>query len=147
VSGSGAAALVAAGGFAGAVQVAVMGRFGDRIGSIEAVAFSVLVTTVVAAAALLVARQSFDGYEAALRSPAWLWLGGITGAFIVLTITIAAPRIGASATVAVFIAGQLTMGAVIDRFGLFGLEKIPLGWQRLLGLALLGVGAALTLRK
>ena len=37
------------------------------------------------------------------------------------------------------------MGAVIDRFGLFA--EIPLGWQRLLGLALLGVGAALTLRK
>ena len=39
------------------------------------------------------------------------------------------------------------MGAVIDRFGLFGLERIPLGWQRLLGLALLGVGAALTVKK
>ena len=147
MSGSSAAALVAAGGLAGAVQVAVMGRFGDRIGSIEAVAFSALVTTVVAAGALLVARQSFGGYEAALRSPAWLWLGGVTGAFIVLTITIAAPRIGSAATIAIFLAGQLAMGAVIDRFGLFGLEKIPLGWQRLLGLALLGVGAALTLRK
>jgi len=124
-----------------------MGRFGDRIGSIEAVAFSALVTTFVAAAALLVARQSFGGYEAALRSPAWLWLGGVTGAFIVLTITIAAPRIGSAATIAIFLAGQLAMGALIDRFGLFGLARIPLGWQRLLGLALLGVGAALTLRK
>lgn len=147
MSGSGAAALVAAGGAAGAVQVAVMGRFGDRIGSIEAVAFSALVTMVVAAATLLVTRQSFSGYDAALRSPAWLWLGGVTGVFIVLTITIAAPRIGASATVAVFIAGQLVVGAAIDRFGLFGLARIPLGWARLLGLALLGVGAALTLRK
>ena len=147
MSGSATAALVAAGGLAGAVQVAIMGRFGERIGSVEAVAFSALVTTVVAAAALLVARQSLGGYEAALRSPAWLWLGGVTGAFIVLSITIAVPRIGSAATIAIFIAGQLAMGAVIDRFGLFGLERIPLGWQRLLGLALLGVGAALTLRK
>lgn len=147
MSGSSAAALVAAGGLAGAVQVAVMGRFGDRIGSIEAVAFSALLTTVIAAVALLVARRSLEGYGAAFHSPAWFWLGGVTGAFIVLTITIAAPRIGSAATIAVFIAGQLAMGAVIDRFGLFGLDKIPLGWQRLLGLALLGVGAALTLRK
>ena len=147
MSGSSAAALVAAGGLAGAVQVAVMGRFGDRIGSIEAVAFSALLTTVIAAIALLVARRSLEGYGAAFHSPAWFWLGGVTGAFIVLTITIAAPRIGSAATIAVFIAGQLAMGAVIDRFGLFGLDKIPLGWQRLLGLALLGVGAALTLRK
>ncbi len=147
MSGSGAAVLVAAGGLAGAVQVAVMGRFGDRIGSIEAVAFSALLTTVIAAVALLVARRSFEGYAAAFHSPAWLWLGGVTGAFIVFTITIAAPRIGSAATIAIFLAGQLTMGAVIDRFGFFGLERIPLGWQRLLGLALLGVGAALTLRK
>lgn len=147
MSGSSAAALVVAGGAAGAVQVAVMGRFGERVGSIEAVAFSALVTTAVSAAALLIARQSFGGYEAALRSPAWLWLGGATGAFIVLTITIAAPRIGSAATVAIFLAAQLAMGAAIDRYGLFGLDKIPLGWQRLLGLALLGAGAALTLRK
>ena len=135
MSGSGAAALVAVGGVAGAVQVAVMGRFGDRVGSIEAVAFSALVTTVVAAAALLVARQSFGGYEAALRSRRVSPSGSRS------------PGGGSAATIAIFIAGQLAMGAVIDRFGLFGLERIPLGWQRLLGLALLGVGAALTLRR
>ncbi len=124
-----------------------MGRFGERIGAVEALAFSAVVTAVVAAAALLVARQSFSGFGAGLHSPAWLWLGGITGAFIVLAITIAVPRIGSAATVATFVACQLSLGAAIDRFGLFGLEKIPLGWHRLAGLALLGVGAALTLRR
>jgi uncharacterized membrane protein YdcZ (DUF606 family) len=49
--------------------------------------------------------------------------------------------------VAVFIAFQLAAGAVFDRFGLFGLERIPLGWPRLLGLALLAVGAALSLKR
>ena len=39
------------------------------------------------------------------------------------------------------------MGAVIDRFGLFGLEPIPIGWERALGIVLLAVGAALSLRK
>ena len=144
---SGVAVIVALGGLAGAVQVAVMGRFGERVGSVEALAFSAVVTTVVAAAALLVARRSFEGYAAAFHSPAWLWLGGVTGAFIVLTITIAAPRIGSAATIAIFLAAQLAMGAAIDRYGLFGLDKIPLGWERLVGLALLAAGAALTLRK
>ena len=36
---------------------------------------------------------------------------------------------------------------MIDRFGLFGLERIPIGWPRLLGIALLAVGAALSLRR
>jgi uncharacterized membrane protein YdcZ (DUF606 family) len=45
-----------------------------------------------------------------------------------------------------FIAGQLVMAAVIDRSGLFGSERIGLGWPRLTGLALLALGAALSLR-
>jgi uncharacterized membrane protein YdcZ (DUF606 family) len=39
------------------------------------------------------------------------------------------------------------MGAVIDRYGLFGLEQIPIGWPRFLGIVLLAVGAALSLKK
>ena len=138
-------ALVA--GVLGSVQVAIMGRFGDRIGSFEALAFSTVVTGVVAAAALLLTRQSFDGYEAAIRSPAWLWLGGLCGAFIVLSVTVAGPRIGTAATIALMITGQLAMGAAIDRYGLFGLDRIPLTSTRIVGLLLLAIGTALTLRK
>jgi uncharacterized membrane protein YdcZ (DUF606 family) len=45
------------------------------------------------------------------------------------------------------IAGQLIMGAAIDRFGLFGSERISLHWPRVVGLALLAAGAVLSLRK
>ena len=148
MSGSGVAASMAlVAGVLGSVQVAIMGRFGDRIGSFEALAFSTVVTGVVAAAALLLTRQSFDGYEAAIRSPAWLWLGGLCGAFIVLSVTVAGPRIGTAATIALMITGQLAMGAAIDRYGLFGLDRIPLTSTRIVGLLLLAIGTALTLRK
>ena len=56
-------------------------------------------------------------------------------------------QIGTAATVGILIAGQLVMGAVIDRFGLFGSKQIALQWPRLLGIVLLGAGAALSLRK
>jgi transporter family-2 protein len=69
------------------------------------------------------------------------------GLIVIFTITFATPRIGATATIGLLIAGQLAMGAVIDRFGLFGLEQIPIGWTRLLGIALLALGAALSLRR
>ena len=124
-----------------------MGRFGERIGILEALAFSTLLTAAIAAVALVLVHQSLGGFAAALRQPPWLWLGAVMGAFIVFTITVAAPRIGTAATVGLFIAGQLAMAAVIDRFGLFGLERLPLHWPRLLGIALLAVGAALSLRK
>lgn len=141
-----AVALAATAGVAGSVQVAVMGRFGDRIGTLQALAFSTLVTAALATAVLFVVTRSAVGYADALRSPPWLWLGGLMGAFIVLSITVAAPRIGTAATVAVLIAGQLAMAAAIDRFGLFGAEQIGLGWQRAAGLLLLAAGAALVLR-
>jgi bacterial/archaeal transporter family-2 protein len=66
---------------------------------------------------------------------------------VILSITFATPRLGATATIGLLIAGQLSMGTVIDRFGLFGLDRIPIGWPRLLGIALLAAGAALSLKK
>ena len=142
-----AAALSLLAGLAGSVQVAVMGKFGERIGTLEALAFSTVVTAVIATTALVIVHQSMGGFAAALRQPPWLWIGGVMGVFIVFTITVAAPRIGTAATVGLFIAGQLAMAAVIDRFGLFGLERLPLRWPRLLGIALLAAGAALSLRR
>ncbi len=139
--------LAALGGVAGSVQVAVMGRFGGRIGTLEALAFSTCVQVVITVSALLVVRQSLAGFGDGLRQPAWMWLGGAMGAFIVFSITLATPRIGAAATIGLIIGGQLIMGAAIDRFGLFGLEQIPIGWPRLLGLALLAAGAVLSLRR
>jgi transporter family-2 protein len=142
-----AVALALGAGLGGSVQAAVLGRLGDRIGTLEAVAFSTLVAFVVGTAALLVARMSLDGIWVGARQPAWLWLGGVISAFIVLSITLATPRIGVAATVGLLIAGNLVMAALIDRFGWFGGERIPLGWARLLGIALLAAGAALSLRK
>jgi transporter family-2 protein len=147
VSNAAVALLTVAAGVAGSLQVAVMGRFGDRIGVFEAFAFSAATTALIAAAALLIVRQSAAGYERAFHQPWWLLSGGVWGAVVVITITLAAPRIGTFATIGIFLAGQLAMGAVIDRWGLFGLDKIPVTPARLAGLVLLAVGAALTLKK
>jgi transporter family-2 protein len=134
-------------GVAGSVQVAVMGRLGERVGVFGALAFASLLQAILAAMLLLAVRQTFGGYAAVLRQPAWLWIGGVMGLFIVLTITFAAPRIGTAATVGLLIAGQLAMGALIDQFGLLASTRIPIHWPRFLGLVLLLAGAALSLRK
>jgi transporter family-2 protein len=148
VSGSAlATALAVAAGLAGSVQVALMSRLGERIGVLEALAFSAALTGALAVAILLLARQSLAGFERAVHQPWWMLLGGVMGLIIVLSITYAGPRIGVAATVGILIAGQLAMGAAIDRWGLFGSEKIALHWPRVLGIALLAAGAALSLRK
>jgi bacterial/archaeal transporter family-2 protein len=142
-----AVVLSLAAGLAGAVQAAVMGKLGDRIGTVEAVAFSTVVAVVIGVAVLLVVRQSLDGIAAAVREPLWLWTGGALSAFIVLAVTVGPPRIGVTATVGILIAGNLVMAAVIDRYGLLGQTRIPLEWSRVLGIALLAAGAVLTLRR
>jgi transporter family-2 protein len=74
-------------------------------------------------------------------------LGGVMSVVIVLAITIAGPKIGIVATTAFLIVGQFTLATVIDRFGWFGIQAVPLQWTRVLGLALLAMGAALTLKR
>ena len=96
---------------------------------------------------LLLATRSLSGLGDAFGSPKWMLLGGVMSAVIILSITVAGPRIGIVATTAVLIAAQFALGALIDRFGWFGIEAIPLSASRVVGLALLAVGAALTLRR
>jgi transporter family-2 protein len=137
--------LATAAGLAGSVQVAVMGRFGGRIGVFEALSFSTAVQLVFSVALLLVARGGLGGLHHVARTPAWMWVGGLMGLTVVTSITFAQPRIGAAATIGVLIAGQLVMGAAIDRFGLFGVDQISLSPVRLIGIVLLGIGAGLSL--
>jgi bacterial/archaeal transporter family-2 protein len=142
-----AATLAVLAGLAGSVQVAVMGRFGGRVGIVEALAFASCVQVVLAVAILLAVRQGTGRLTGAFHVPYWMWAGGFVGLLVVFTITFAQPRIGATATIAILIAGQLAMGVAIDRFGWFGAAQIALAWPRLLGVVLLGAGAALSLAK
>jgi bacterial/archaeal transporter family-2 protein len=142
-----AVALAVAAGFAGAVQAAIMGELGERAGVFPALAFSGILAVALGFALLLAVTQSVRGIADVVREPVWLWTGGALSVLIILAITVASPRIGLVATIGIIIALNLTMAALIDRFGWFGLERIPLDWTRLLGILLLGAGAALTLSK
>jgi uncharacterized membrane protein YdcZ (DUF606 family) len=142
-----AASLAFVAGLAGAVQVAVQGRLGDRIGALEALTCAVVIAAVTAVTLLLVARRSLDGMRAGFGAPKWMLVGGLMTIVIVLAITIAGPRIGIVATTAFLIVGQFALATLIDRLGWFGVEPIALAWPRLLGLVLLAAGAALTLRR
>jgi transporter family-2 protein len=96
---------------------------------------------------LVVARRSIDGLRAGLSGPKWLLLGGVMSAVIILSITVAGPRIGIVATTAVLIAAQFALATLIDRFGWFGVDAVPVSLARIAGLVLLAAGAALTLTR
>lgn len=139
--------MTAVAGLAGSMQVAIMSRLGERIGTVEALAFATVLTAVMSTVVLLAARQSVAAFADGVRAPLWMWAAGLMGLIVILSITFATPKLGATATIGLLIAGQLAMGTVIDRYGLFGLERIDVGWPRLLGIALLAIGAALSLKR
>jgi bacterial/archaeal transporter family-2 protein len=142
-----AVALAALAGLAGAVQAAVMGELGARVGIVPAVAFSALVSVLIGVTALVVTQRTVAGLGDVLREPAWLWIGGALSVFIVLAVTVGPPRIGTAATIGIVVAGNLLMGVVVDRYGLFGADRIDVSWPRALGIVLLAVGAALSLHR
>src|SRR5260221_4309433 len=107
-----------------------MSQLGKRIGVLEALAFSAALTAALAVLILLFFRHSLGGFGRAVHQPWWMLIGGVMGLLIVFTVTFAGPRIGVAATVGILIAGQLVAGAAIDRWGLFGQDKIALPCPR-----------------
>jgi transporter family-2 protein len=133
-------------GLAGAAQASVSGALGRRVGTIGSAGFGVVLAAVLVVA-LALAFGRGGSIAASIHQPAWLWLGGLFGAVIVLAIAYAPPRIGTFATVALLIAGQLAAGALIDAFGWMGSSRIPVTLTRAAGLLLVAAGAALTLKR
>jgi bacterial/archaeal transporter family-2 protein len=81
------------------------------------------------------------------QMPAWAWLGGLLGAVYVASVTVLGPRLGGMTMMALVIAGQLALALVVDQFGILGYPQISVTPTRLLGAALLLVGALLVVRR
>ncbi len=91
----------------------------------------------------LVARLPWPEAASLGRAPWWAWLGGLLGAYYVLSAVIVAPRIGAAVFVALIIAGQLIVALVLDHFGLVGYRPHPVNLARVLGTFFLLTGVLL----
>ena len=81
------------------------------------------------------------------RAPWWALLGGLCGAVFVTIAIVTVRTLGASGLAAAVITGQLAVSVAIDRFGLLGIAKQPIGAHRIVGLALLAIGVVLVVRK
>jgi transporter family-2 protein len=148
VSSTGFATILAlAAGVTASMQIAILGLLGQRVGELEAAAFAFLLTAVAGVVILLATRRSLAGYADAAAAPWWMWVGALTGVFIVIAVTVTGPRIGVVATSALLIAGQLGAAVLIDRFGWFGIDRVTVSPLRAVGIVLLVVGAVLTLRR
>ncbi len=80
--------------------------------------------------------------------PAWYYLtGGLLGAAYVTTVLVTVRSLGAGGVVAATVAGQLTLGMIVDQFGLLGVEKSPITALKVVGVLLLAAGTFLIVRE
>ncbi len=139
--------LTATAGVLVGVQAPVNSRLGRSIGSVPAATFSFVVGTVALA---LVASAFYGGlgsFAQAGKAPAWAWIGGLLGATYVTVAILTVRTLGVSGLTALVICGQLAAAVAVDRFGLFGIAKQPIGASRIVGLVLLVIGALLVVRR
>ncbi len=126
------------------LQAGLNGKMGRVIGDpVYAALISFLVGTIGLFCYAIVTRVEFASIRHAANIHWTVWSAGLLGAFYVTAIIIIAPKLGATLTFGLIIAGQLAMSVFLDHFGLLGIPMQSFSWQRLLGIALITAGVIL----
>ena len=142
-----AVVLTAVVGGAIALQAPINSQLGKTIGTFQAAFVSFLIGTIALAAIASVAKGGFSDVGE-IRSLSWYYLiGGLLGAIYVTTVLVTVRDLGAGGVVAATIAGQLTMGVIVDQLGWLGVEKDPVTVTKVAGVLLLAFGVFLIVRE
>lgn len=141
------ALFAVAGGIALAIQSGVNSTLRSYLPHpVYAVAISFAIGTVVAMVYAAAARAGTPDWAALRAAPWWVWTGGALGVVYVMGTVVVAPRLGAAALMGLLMGGLLVTSLVLDHFGLVGLPVKEVNTLRLVGAALLVVGAVLIQR-
>ena len=78
-------------------------------------------------------RTSFAGLFSV--APKYMLLSGVLGAVITITVVKSMGALGPARAAMLIVIAQLIVAYLIELFGMFGVEKQPLEWRRVLGMA------------
>lgn len=67
-------------------------------------------------------------------------LGGVIGAFITVTVIQSMGQLGPAKAAMLIVISQLAVAYLIELFGMFGVDKEPFEWRKVLGMAIAIVG-------
>lgn len=70
----------------------------------------------------------------------YMLLGGVIGAFITLTVIKSMDALGPAQAVLLIVVSQIIVAYLIEVFGLFGVEKVPFEWKKVIGALMAIVG-------
>lgn len=133
------------GGACMATQAAVNGELGQILASpASAAAVSFLVGTAGLWLLVLLYEKSADRLVRPMQGkPVWIWLGGGLSALFIYASARLVPQIGTGSVVVLMLAGSVSGSLLVDKFGLLGVAKKPVGLPHLTGTALLLAGVGL----
>ncbi len=83
-------------------------------------------------------RSSFGALSKV--QPWYMLLGGVLGAFITITVIKSVDGLGPAKSAMLIVIAQLIGAYLIELLGLFGVERQPLEWRRVIGMAVSIVG-------
>ncbi len=127
-----------------ATQSPTNAALGRSIGDLRAVVVNFLVGGIAIVVVALVIGGGLGGITG--DSVRWHYLGGLAGAAFVLVAVLTVRPLGVTLQTAAIIIGQLTMAAVVDHYGLLGVQVRPLTAAHAGGIGLLAAGVAVLAR-
>lgn len=75
--------------------------------------------------------------------PKYVLLGGVIGAGITLTVIKSMEQLGPAKAALLIVIAQLIVAYVIELLGLFGVDKEPLEWRKIIGMGIALIGVAI----
>lgn len=70
----------------------------------------------------------------------YMLLGGAIGAFITITVVQSMRQLGPARAVIFIVASQILAAYLVELFGLFGTERVPFEWRRIIGIVIVIAG-------
>jgi transporter family-2 protein len=130
-----------------AMQAPLNSQLGRTVGGLQASVVALCISFL----ALLALASITDGLGGIRRIGDAPWYvaigGGLAGALYVGSIVWTVRALGAGGLTAVTIAGQLAVAVALDHFGWLGVERSPVTFAKVAGIALLALGTWLVIRE
>jgi len=137
--------IAAISGIAMAIQGTINSSLSQKTSLLSATLVVHIIGTFVALVVVLAWRAPLLKYHW-ISVPWYLYLGGILSVLIIGLVAISIPRVGVCNATTAIIIGQVSMAALIDHFGWFGLSRLPWNPSQLIGIVLFAAGAKLLFR-
>ncbi|MTI82105.1 MAG: DMT family transporter [Firmicutes bacterium] len=137
--------IAAVSGLTMALQGTLNSALGKVVGLLEATFIVHIVGAVILAGMVFVFRMGTCDLAKWCSAPWYTYLGGVLSIVIVYAVAKSIPIVGVAVATTAIVVSQIFTASLIDHLGLFGLNRIPFTWHRVIGGFFMAGGAWLML--